>query len=200
MSRMSINAEPNRRVLRAGLWALILLLMPAGSGYASSPASQASSTGPVREIRLGVAKHDVNHLWSRSSKEKGQDLIAEVIFNYPLFRLLSAEAYPNAGLSLNTRGDTSKVYGGFLLRWKLASSFFFSTGLGLTLHNGKLDTDARHRKSLGSRVLFRIPIEFGVHLGRHHVISLAFDHMSNAGLASPNEGLDTVGVVYGYHF
>jgi lipid A 3-O-deacylase len=200
VSRMSINAEPNQRALRAGLWALILLLMPAGSGYAAGRASQASSSGPVREIRLGVAKHDVNNLWSRSSKEKGEDLIGEVIFNYPLFRLLSAEAYPNVGFSLNTRGYTSKVYGGFLVRWVLASPFFFSAGLGLTVHNGKLNTDSPDRKSLGSRVLFRIPIELGIVLSRHHLISLAFDHMSNAGLASPNQGLDTVGVVYTYHF
>jgi lipid A 3-O-deacylase len=197
VSRMPIAAELRRRVRPAGIGALVLLLMMAGSGYASG---QASPTGPVREIRLGVAAHDVNNLWSRSSKEKGPDLIAEVIFNYPLFRLLSAEAYPNVGISLNTRGDTSKVYGGFLLRWAIASPFFFSTGLGLTLHNGKLDTGSPDRKSLGSRVLFRVPIEFGIVLSRHHIISLAFDHMSNAGLASPNEGLDTVGVVYAYHF
>jgi lipid A 3-O-deacylase len=186
-----------RHVLHSGFWVLTLLLMTFGSAYADDPASPA---GPVREIRAGLAAHDVDGLWSRSSKETGQDLIAEVIFNRPLFRLLSAKAYPNAGLSLNTQGDTSKVYGGFLLRWEFASAFFFSTGLGLTLHTGKLDTDSPDRKSLGSRVLFRIPIEVGLAIDRHHHLSLAFDHMSNAGLASPNEGLDTLGVVYGYRF
>jgi hypothetical protein len=29
---------------------------------------------------------------------------------------------------------------------------------------------------------------------------VTFDHISNAELASPNEGLDTLGVRYGYRF
>jgi hypothetical protein len=104
------------------------------------------------------------------------------------------------GASLNTRGDTSKIYGGFLLQWEPDSAFFFSTGLDLALHDGRLDTDSADRKSLGSRVLFRIPIEIGYALNRRHRIILAFDHISNAYLASPNEGMDTLGLVYGYRF
>jgi hypothetical protein len=33
-----------------------------------------------------------------------------------------------------------------------------------------------------------------------HRISILFDHMSNAYLASPNEGMDTIGVRYGFQF
>jgi hypothetical protein len=123
-----------------------------------------------------------------------------VIFKRSLFHLLAATAYPNIGVSLNTQGDTSKVYGGFLLQWEPDSAFFFSTGLGLALHDGRLDTDSANQKALGSRVLFRIPIEVGYALNLHHRIILAFDHMSNAGLASPNEGMDTLGLVYEYRY
>ena len=183
--------------LRPGLWTLVLFLMMAGGGYAFDKTSPA---GPVRELRVGLAAHDVGGLWSGESKEKGPNICAEVIFNRSLFHLLSATAYPNVGASLNTRSDTSKVYGGFLLQWEPASALFFSTGLGLSLHNGRRDTDSANRKSLGSRVLFRIPIEIGYAVNRRHRIIFAFDHVSNAYLASPNEGMDTLGLVYGYRF
>lgn len=194
-----IRLTPAGRCLHlcAGLWALAFLLMMAGGGYAFD---ETSAAGPVREIRVGLAAHDVDGLWSGESKEEGPDLCVEAVFNRPLFHLLSATAYPDAGASLNTRGDTSKVYGGFLLQWEPASPFFFSTGLGLALHDGERDADSASRKSLGSRVLFRIPVEIGYAIGPHHRIILAFDHMSNAYLASPNEGMDTLGLVYGYRF
>jgi hypothetical protein len=171
--------------------------MMAAGAYAFD---QPSPTGPVRAFRVGMLAHDVDGLWSGESKEKGPDLCAEVIFNRSLFHLLSATAYPNAGASFNTRGDTSKVYGGFLLQWEPESVFFFSTGLGLALHNGQLDTNSANQKALGSRVLFRIPIEIGYTVNHHHRIILAFDHVSNAGLASPNEGMDTLGLVYEYRY
>ena len=193
-----VKAGTRHHCRHTRLLALALVLVMTGSGYAVETTPPA---GPVRELRFGLAAHDVDGLWSHESKEEaGPDLCAEVIFNHALFRLLSATAYPTVGAGLNTRGDTSKLYGGFLLQWEPASSFFFSTGLGLALHDGKRDTDSAERKSLGSPVLFRIPIEIGYVVNRCHRIILAFDHMSNAYLASPNEGMDTLGLFYGYRF
>ena len=186
-----------RRLLCTGLWTLGIFSMMAAGGYAFDRPSPA---GPVRALRVGALAHDVDGLWSGESKEKGPDLCAEVIFNRSLFHLFSATAYPNAGVSINTRGDTSKVYAGFLLQWEPKTAFFFSTGLGLALHDGQLDTTSAGQKALGSRVLFRIPIEIGYAVNHHHRILLAFDHVSNGGLASPNEGMDTLGLVYEYRY
>lgn len=192
----------NNRFSCKGWWlgairALALLLTTACVGYA---ADQKAPAGPVLEIRVGLAAHDVDGLWSGESKEKGPDVCAEVIFNRTLFHLFSGVAFPNMGVSVNTRGDTSKVYGGFLLQWEPTSTFFFSTGLGLALHDGERDANSADRKSLGSCVLFRVPIAIGYAFSRNHRIALTFDHISNAYLASPNEGLDTLGLVYGYRF
>ncbi|WP_372677782.1 acyloxyacyl hydrolase [Desulfosarcina sp.] len=186
-----------RRLLCTGIWTWVIFSMMAAGGYPFEPPSP---TGPVRALRVGMLAHDVDGLWSGESKEEGPDLCIEVIFNRPLFHLLTATAYPEAGVSLNTQGDTSKMYGGFLLRWEPESSFFFSTGLGLALHDGQRHSDSANRKALGSRVLFRIPIEIGYAVNYHHRIMLAFAHASNAGLASPNEGLDTLGLVYEYRY
>jgi lipid A 3-O-deacylase len=181
------------------IWMVALILTMAGSGYgyAADPAPSASA---ILEVRIGLAAHDVDGLWSGESKEDGPDICAEVIFNRKLAHLFSLAAYPHLGASVNTRGDTSKIYGGVLVQWEPAADFFFSTGLGIAVHDGKRDTHSADRKSLGSRVLFRIPIEFGYAINYHHRVALAFDHISNAYLASPNEGMDTLGLVYGYRF
>jgi hypothetical protein len=179
------------------MWTWVIFSMMATEGYAFE---QQPPAGPVKALRVGMLAHDVDGLWSGESKEKGPDICAEMIISRPLFYLLSATAYPNAGVSLNTRGDTSAVYGGFLLQWEPDSAFFFSTGLGLALHDGRRDRDSVDRKALGSRVLFRIPIEIGYAVDHHHRIILAFAHASNAGLASPNEGMDTLGIAYEYRY
>lgn len=185
------------RILSAAICSALFLLMAFDEGCAfDDPATE----GLIRELRCGVAAHDIDSLWSGSSKEKGPDIHAGALFNRPLFRLFSATAYPNAGASINTRGDTSKIFGGLLLQWEPSGPFFFSTGADIVLHNGDRDTAGTDRKSLGSRVLLRIPVEIGYAITGHHRIMILFDHVSNAYLANPNEGMDTLGVVYGYRF
>ena len=68
-------------------------------------------------------------------------------------------------------------------------------------HNGETDEGSGARMNqLGSPVLFRLAFEAGFTIGRSHAVSVLFDHISNAYLADPNEGLDTVGIRYGYRF
>ncbi|MBT8353708.1 MAG: acyloxyacyl hydrolase, partial [Desulfofustis sp.] len=74
-------------------------------------------------------------------------------------------------------------------------------GLGLAVHNGETDEgNVADMNQLGSTVLFRLAFEVGFTIGDRHLISLMFDHISNAYLADPNEGLDTLGLRYGYRF
>ena len=192
-----ISCRAKARILCATVCMAFFLLTAFDEGCAFD---DSFPRGLIREIRCGVAAHDVDGLWSGSSKEKGPDIHVEALFNRPLFRLFSATAYPDAGASVNTRGNTSKIFGGLLLQWEPSGNFFFSTGVGLALHNGKRDTDNTDRKSLGSRVLFRIPAEIGYAITGRQRIMILFDHVSNVYLASPNEGMDTLGIVYGYRF
>jgi len=186
-----------RAVVRAGPWVFVFALVFAGDGSAFD---QQPAAKWVRGMRIGMAAHDVDGLWSGDSKEDGPDLCVEIIFSRTVFQFLAATAYPNAGVSINTRGNTSSLYGGFLLQWSGAAPLIFSTGLGLAVHNGATETDSADQKSLGSRLLFRIPIEAGYIIAPHHRITLAFAHVSNAYLATPNEGMDTLGIFYGYQF
>ena len=86
--------------------------------------------------------------------------------------------------------------------WDLRTPFglFFNIGVNAAVHNGDIDQGNKGRKQLGSRFLFRIPIEIGWEFFRHHRIMMTFDHISNASLADPNQGLDTIGARYGYRF
>ncbi|MCG6910103.1 MAG: acyloxyacyl hydrolase [Deltaproteobacteria bacterium] len=70
----------------------------------------------------------------------------------------------------------------------------------MALHDGELETNGEDKKALGSRLLFRIPVELGLFITDHHGLSIMLDHVSNAYLASPNEGLDTIGFRYTYRF
>jgi len=177
---------------------LCLSLVPFSHGEEASTDNE--KPGWVSEIRVGVVKHDVDNLWSGKSKENGIGYNLEIIFGRPHFSFLAGLVRPNLGVTINNSGDTSKLYAGLL--WELETKYgiFIDLGIGAAVHNGELKTNDNDKKQLGSRVLFRIPIEIGYAFNAHHRISIAFDHISNGYLADPNEGLDTLGIRYGYRF
>ena len=150
-------------------------------------------------FRIGILAHDVT-LWSRSRSEGGVDLNAEVIFNYPDCAVFAGKIRANMGGSLNSQGDTSTLYSGLLWEYNHQSRFFIDLGLGLAVHDGELDPRYDDKKALGSRILFRIPVEVGFLIAEHHGVSILFVHVSNAYLAESNEGLDTIGLRYSYRF
>ena len=154
---------------------------------------------PIDEIRLGVLYHDLG-IWGGSSNEGGFDVNAELVFS-PSLDIFSGILRPNLGFSLNSTGDTSKLYGGAVWEYRWPKGYFIDLALGLAVHNGETDEgDVANMNQLGSPVLFRLAIETGFSFGRHHLISIMFDHISNGYLTEPNEGLDTLGLRYGYRF
>lgn len=174
--------------------------LAATPAIAADPGPPSDPDGYFYRAFFGILAHDVGGLWSGTRLEDGVDINGEIVFCRTGISVLAGTLRPNLGLSVNNQGDTSKLYGGVLWELNTPSGFFLATGLGAAVHNGKLDTDDKDKKSLGSRILFRIPIEFGYRVTAHHSLSILFDHVSNAGLASPNEGQDTIGIRYGYSF
>jgi hypothetical protein len=183
----------------SGLFMLILVGFGQSLQAQSVPESD-SGADLFYGLRLGVLAHDVGGLWSHSRAEGGADVNAEIVFRKPSVSLWEGTLLPNLGLSVNSQGGTSKAYGGMLWEFLLANGLFFNSGVGLAVHNGQLTSDDENKKELGSRVLFRIPIELGFTFQDRHRVSIMFDHVSNGYLANPNEGLDTIGVRYGLQF
>ena len=85
------------------------------------------------------------------------------------------------------------------------------------MHDGHLvvDKDGKLRKSLGCRMLFREAINFGYRFKKRHAVMMHLNHNSNASLCEKNtrdgtaegrhnvvlnEGLESLGIQYGYMF
>lgn len=154
----------------------------------------------IYEFRAGLLAHDTDHIWNGNRKEHGVDINAEIVFSRPSVSIFSSTVRPNFGLSVNTNGDTSKIYGGLLWEFEMTCGLFLNLGVGAALHDGTLGTSREDKRELGSRILFRIPVEIGYTLHDCHRVSIAIDHVSNAGLADHNEGLNSIGLLYGYRF
>lgn len=190
-------------VIRKSVFLLCIIWLT--SGLTSPAASEETADKNVVSsfiygYRIGLLAHDVDNLWSGSSAEGGFDVNAEIVFKKPGVSFWRGGILPNLGVTVNNQGDTSTLYGGFIWEFVSRAGIFFNTGLGLAVHNGELETDDDQKKALGSRVLFRVPIEIGATFGARHRIAFIFFHVSNAYLADPNQGLDVVGVRYGFQF
>lgn len=155
----------------------------------------------LSEIRVGLMAHDVGPFTVQTQREEGSvDLNAEFIFHSPDFLEVIGSPRPHLGTSINTAGDTSQLYGGLSYEWYLAGNFFAGLHGGGAVHNGETTNVSPNKKNLGCTTLFRGAVEVGYRFDDHHGVSLMLDHISNAYLCDTNEGLETVGLRYGYRF
>jgi lipid A 3-O-deacylase len=176
-----------------------LVLVPASAPHAQS-ASTPRTQSLIDEVRLGVLMHDVPHMWSGFSIENRQpDLNAEAILS-PSFALWGGTVRPALGGTWNFDHGTSKAYAD--ARWQVETGLgvFFGLGIGAAVHNGYRDPVSLDHKALGSRVLFHFPAEIGYRFAGGHSLSLYFEHISNGYTQRSNEGLDDLGIRYGYKF
>ncbi|MGJ0486788.1 MAG: acyloxyacyl hydrolase [Methylomicrobium sp.] len=155
----------------------------------------------VSEVKFGLLAYDV-HIFSSSRKEEGVDVNGEILFNLPSYEFLGWIGNPrfHLGGSVNSEGDTDQGYFGLTWDYHFDIGVFVEGSFGGAVHDGKLNSYYDDRKSLGSRVLFRLSGSLGYQFDQHHSLAVIVDHISNAGLASPNEGMDNVGVRYGFRF
>jgi lipid A 3-O-deacylase len=164
------------------------------SGFVGS----AFAGGLIAEIRGGVLAHNATDLFDDPRGEDGLDGNLEILFA-PAGSFLGGAVRPALGATVSVAGHTSLAYADLRYERETASGIFFALGLGAAVHDGPLD-DRPDRKALGSRVLFHVPLELGWRWDRHQSVSLYFEHVSNAGLADENEGMDNIGMRYGYRF
>lgn len=176
-----------------------LLICACAATVDAAQAADAGLAAWVNEVKVGILYHDADNIWSGFRLESGADINAEVIFA-PKVKVLWGAIRPALGGSLNTAGGTSKAYADLRYQFEHGRGVFFGVGIGATIHNGELTPTRHDRKALGARVLFHIPAELGFRFAGRHAVSVYFDHISNGNLADDNEGLDTLGVRYGYRF
>lgn len=193
--RHSRVSDRLRGLVTCGLAAMLALLV----SVALNPAL-ADGGGFVSEIKGGVLAHDVPDLWSGFQLETdAPDINVEVIFaRYMPF--LGGRLHPALGASINTGGGTSHAYLDARWQFDLTPSLFIGLGIGAAVHDGETGPTEPDMKALGSRLLFHFPVEVGFRLDPHNSISVYFEHISNGYTQDVNEGLDRLGVRYGYRF
>jgi lipid A 3-O-deacylase len=161
-----------------------------------SPA--AASDGIISEYRLGPMYHDAGVFGHR--KEHGADVNLEALFNGPDWLSKIGSPRPHLGFEISTAGMTDKAYFGLTWTWTFFDRLFFGFSVGGAAHDGFIKAAPLDRKELGSRFEFRESAEGGVLIGERHSISLILDHISNAKLGVKNDGMDGLGIRYGYRF
>lgn len=160
--------------------------------------------GAISEIRVGILNHDEGP-FSRNKEEDNPDFNAEFLFVSPDFLDVIWSPRPHIGASINSGDDTSQVYAGLSWEWFLWGDFFAGFSLGGAVHDGETtiaatDPNKGKKKELGCSVLFRESVEIGWMITENHGVSFILDHISNARLCDENEGLENMGLRYGYRF
>ena len=190
---------PSRAVSRSASQKSVSDRMPVASVQNSSLAAlPRKSKGLISEIRVGFLAHDIGP-FSRN-EEDGFDGNFEVLFTSPSWLEKIWAPRPHIGLSVNSSGDTSQAYVGLTWEWRFWRNWFIDFSLGGSIHDGKKTTTRIDRKELGCRVLFRGSFELGYIFKERHSITGFLDHISNANICDANEGLESVGIRYGYRF
>ena len=156
--------------------------------------------GFLSEIKVGALVHDQGP-FSRN-KESGVDTNLELLFASPKFLDVIWSLRPHIGANINSSGDTSQIYLGLRYEWGFWGGAFAGFSFGGAVHDGETDQNSGKddKMELGCKVLFRGSIEAGYRFAGHHSLSLFLDHISNAKLCDTNEGLENVGIRYGYMF
>ena len=162
--------------------------------------------GWLSEIRLGILKHSAP-ISTSTPKEKGIDGNIEILFASPGWLGWLWSPRPHIGASFNaSTDDTDQVYTGLTWEWEPLEDFFIDASFGFAGHNGRLhidstDVDSGRRREFGCPVLLRESIEFGYRIMKQHSLSVMWDHVSHGGLCDDeNEGMDNIGMRYGYRF
>ena len=167
----------------------------------------AADTPWIDEVKLGVLAHDIRLFGLGRPGETGADVNVEVLFPSPAFFRVLGSPRPHLGGSLNTAGQTNYGYVG--LTWSgrpwrfllaLPDALFVAGSLGDAIHDGHLASGPPDRKLLGSRLLFRESIEGGYQITQRLSVSVMLDHLSNARLATHNQGLTNLGTRIGFAF
>ncbi len=174
---------------------------PARPRPAAADTSYFGSTGEglwaaISEIRGGILAHHL--VPTLTHKEPGADINLEILFHSPDFLGVIGSPRPHVGFAVNTGGDTSQLYAGLTWEWDFWRNMFVSLALGGAIHDGDLDVRSNDEKELGCRVLFRAAVELGYRFRQRHSLSLYIDQISNGGICDQNEGLELLGIRYGY--
>jgi lipid A 3-O-deacylase len=161
-----------------------------------------ASPAAAQEVFAGVYVHEVDTPFTLQVGESGADIALGYRFA-PIDALgFIGKPAPYVVGSLNTAGDTSFVGAG--LSWTIGKGpVYVRPGIGVVVHDGpdlRVDSVARRRTDLGSRVLFEPEIGVGYRLNESVSLEAHWMHISQARLFNrrQNPGIDMIGLRLNY--
>jgi lipid A 3-O-deacylase len=186
------------------LLALGLLAAPSWSQDSFS----AGALDIVDEVRLGLHFADVHYAlfptdptgWNFSRLETVSLDILFVSPDIDVFRWVGSPR-PELGVSANLAGRDSMAHLG--LTWQVPlfeTPFYLEGSFGAAVHNGALSGAAPGRQNFGCHVNFYERYGVGANVSDSVTATLAYEHTSNGGLCSPNDGLSNLGFRLGVRF
>lgn len=198
----------------AVLWSMLFVLISIAVPTRATPAQghHAATRQPDvqdadyagLELRLGILTHDFSFADRR--REHGLDANIELLFQ-PGWLPFGLDALPQgrllgfAGLTTQLAGDTTdQLYGGLTYDVFPERGLLLRLAGGLALHDGDLENDTDERLEVGQRVLFYGAFELGYRFLDRHTLSVFYQHSSNGPLGGTNQGIDNLGLRYGYRF
>lgn len=168
----------------------------------------------VDEIHVGVMRHNICvTTCDNSFKEEGPNLEFQVSFDSPGFLRWAASPQPYVVASYNTDGNTS--FAGVGLEWRVnfADKWAFEPGFGLIAHDGESENAypngtpeaeafSEGHVLLGNDLLFRSSFGLTYDFEGPWEAQVYYEHMSHGQVLAHgrNQGLDNVGVRFGYQF
>ena len=174
------------RKIILGIFLTLLSMLTVNLPANPAPCNDSMQTRDLaHELKIGILYHDIAQVWGNTKIEGGYDVSAE-------FQLGSGFLRHGIGVSVNSKGQTSRVYYSLVPRLVLNRPLCVSFALGVAYQWDAV-------RKLGSPILFRVAGEIGYRFGPHS-ISIILDHISNANLAEHNAGLDLFGIRYGWRW
>lgn len=89
------------------------------------------------------------------------------------------------------------------LNWQFGlfeSPFYVEVGLGAGLTDGALSGAVAPARNFGCAFNFYESFGVGAHINEKMTVTLVYEHVSNLGICTPNQGLSNVGVQLGWKF
>jgi hypothetical protein len=171
---------------------------------AAAPASEVASAAlpPMWgwEVRGGVYAHDPLSPEAGSADINGE-ILAPVIFHASDPFWTQFIPHPSLGVTVNTAGKTSNLYGGAAWNFDLPYRFFLSADFGVGVNNGKAGENVPpHWNAVGCNWWFHESGSVGYRFTAAWSVMATVEHSSNAGFCVQNRGLTNVGVRLGYQF
>ena len=182
----------------AGAIVMLCLSGPAGTQSVGAGEDPSPIGGILSEVRLGVFDHDAGII--SSDREDGYDVNVELLFASPSLLRLLGSPRPQLGIVINSKDDTNQLYAGLAWTFDIPSLGFIEATVGGTRHDGNTKFREVNRNNYGCKLLFRESVSLGVRLDSHQSVSIMLSHISNSGLCEHNDGLDNLGIRYGYRF